>query len=202
MPDRSALWSVAGVVAAPVGSVWEALVASIPALAGEDVRALVHSTSPQVVNAALGDPLSDASIRVQVDPDRHCVTVEGQWWYRGETSVEPDERGSLVRIGFIISRLERADGWCGSYIDRTRRVSGTRTSSWCGRSGGGSDAMRTKSTERNRWCDRQWRFRAACCATKKLLYRCVLCGSPLPLLAGRCVLAVVELAAFAQATPL
>ena len=122
MPDRSPLWSVAGVVAAPVGSVWEALVASIPALAGQDVRALVHSTSPQVVDAALGDPLSDASIRVQVDPDRHCVTVEGQWWYRGETSVEPDERGSLVAHR-VYNIAPGASRWLVQFVHRQDEAS-------------------------------------------------------------------------------
>jgi hypothetical protein len=33
---------------------------------------------------------------VTVDRAGRAVTLQGEWWYRGVTSVEPDPRGSLV----------------------------------------------------------------------------------------------------------
>ncbi|MFI7597071.1 hypothetical protein [Actinoplanes sp. NPDC049681] len=35
-------------------------------------------------------------ITVTIDRAARSVVQQGEWWYRGVTSVEPDERGSLV----------------------------------------------------------------------------------------------------------
>jgi hypothetical protein len=37
-----------------------------------------------------------SKVTVTVDRALRSVTVQGEWWYRGVTGVEPDPRGSLV----------------------------------------------------------------------------------------------------------
>jgi hypothetical protein len=38
----------------------------------------------------------DAKISVTVERTLRSVTMQGEWWYRGVTEVQPDPRGSLV----------------------------------------------------------------------------------------------------------
>jgi NaMN:DMB phosphoribosyltransferase len=40
--------------------------------------------------------LEGSTITVTVDRAARSIAQQGEWWYRGVTSVEPDERGSLV----------------------------------------------------------------------------------------------------------
>ena len=37
-----------------------------------------------------------SKLTVRVDHTARSVTQEGEWWYRGVTSVEPDPRGSML----------------------------------------------------------------------------------------------------------
>jgi hypothetical protein len=37
-----------------------------------------------------------STITVTLDRAQRSIAQQGEWWYRGVTSVEPDERGSLV----------------------------------------------------------------------------------------------------------
>jgi hypothetical protein len=51
-------------------------------------------------DSADGDEFSvtqeGGKVTVTVDRALRSVTVQGEWWYRGVTGVEPDPRGSLV----------------------------------------------------------------------------------------------------------
>jgi hypothetical protein len=40
--------------------------------------------------------LEGSTITVTVDRGERWIAQQGEWWYRGVTSVEPDERGSVV----------------------------------------------------------------------------------------------------------
>jgi hypothetical protein len=40
--------------------------------------------------------LEGSTITVTLDRATRSIAQQGEWWYRGVTSVEPDERGSLV----------------------------------------------------------------------------------------------------------
>jgi len=40
--------------------------------------------------------LEGSTITVTLDRAARSIAQQGEWWYRGVTSVEPDERGSLV----------------------------------------------------------------------------------------------------------
>ena len=60
--------------------------------------------SPLAVTGALEDDHGDefavqqdgSRLTVTVDRTARSVTLQGEWWYRGVTRVEPDPRGSLV----------------------------------------------------------------------------------------------------------
>ncbi|TFB48743.1 hypothetical protein [Cryobacterium tagatosivorans] len=49
---------------------------------------------------AAGD---EAAGHVRADPERRLVVVEGDWWYRGEYRVLPEESGALVQYEVINS---------------------------------------------------------------------------------------------------
>jgi hypothetical protein len=55
-------------------------------------------------------------ITVTVDRDARSVSQQGEWWYRGVTSVEDDERGALV----VHRVLNVAEGhrWAVRFVSR------------------------------------------------------------------------------------
>ena len=57
-----------------------------------------------------------STVTVTVDRAARTVTQQGEWWYRGVTSVEPDPRGALVvhRI-FNIASGQR---WAVRFVSR------------------------------------------------------------------------------------
>ncbi|MFG1989382.1 hypothetical protein ACGFJ7_05280 [Actinoplanes sp. NPDC048988] len=57
-----------------------------------------------------------SKITVAVDRAARSVTIEGAWWYRGVTSVEPDDRGSLVR--FRMFNIAQGNGWAVRFVSR------------------------------------------------------------------------------------
>lgn len=85
---------MSGVVEAPAGRVWTALLELTPELSDRDREAVTR-------NAAAGQtylvrPPGAAKAGTEVDGQAHTVATQGEWWYRGVTSVEPHPRGSLV----------------------------------------------------------------------------------------------------------
>ena len=90
----SELLELHGVIEAPPDRVAEVLL---------DVRPGGRSpiaTRGEVTETDPGDDfvvVQDGSrLTVSVDRARRSVTLQGEWWYRGVTGVEPDPRGSLV----------------------------------------------------------------------------------------------------------
>ncbi|BCJ42996.1 hypothetical protein GCM10010168_02630 [Actinoplanes ianthinogenes] len=55
-------------------------------------------------------------LTVRVDRAARSVTREGEWWYRGVTSVQPDPRGSLV-IARILN-IARGNRWAVRWVAR------------------------------------------------------------------------------------
>jgi hypothetical protein len=55
-------------------------------------------------------------ITVAVDRAARSVTIEGAWWYRGVTSVEPDPRGS--RVVFRMFNIADGHGWAVRFVSR------------------------------------------------------------------------------------
>lgn len=55
-------------------------------------------------------------ITVRIDRATRSVSQEGEWWYRGVTSVEPDPRGSLVI--HRIYNVAEGNGWAVRFVSR------------------------------------------------------------------------------------
>lgn len=53
---------------------------------------------------------------VSVDRAARSVALQGEWWYRGVTSVEPDPRGS--RVVHRIFNVAQGNGWAVRFVSR------------------------------------------------------------------------------------
>ena len=67
-----------------------------------------------------GSPLT-----VSVDRARRSVALQGEWWYRGVTSVEPDPRGS--RVVHRVFNVAQGHGWAVRFVARGPLNSAPRT---------------------------------------------------------------------------
>jgi hypothetical protein len=78
------------------------------------------ATSGVVVDTEPGDDFAvvrDGSrLTVTVDRAARSVAQQGEWWYRGVTSVEPDPRGS--RVTYRIFNVAAAHGWAVRFVSR------------------------------------------------------------------------------------
>src|SRR3712207_6798464 len=80
--------------------------------------------SPLAVTGAVDAPDGDeftvvqdgSTITVVVDRARRSVSEQGEWWYRGVTSVEPDPRGSLVR--HHVYNVAEGNRWAVRFVSR------------------------------------------------------------------------------------
>jgi hypothetical protein len=60
--------------------------------------------------------LEGSTITVTLDRAARSITQQGEWWYRGVTGVEPDERGSLVR--YRIFNVAPGHRWAVRFVSR------------------------------------------------------------------------------------
>ncbi|GIF24378.1 hypothetical protein BJ973_007857 [Actinoplanes tereljensis] len=62
--------------------------------------------------------ITDRGSRITVTVDRaaRSVSRQGEWWYRGVTSVEPDPRGS--RVVHRIFNVAPKNGWAVRFVSR------------------------------------------------------------------------------------
>ena len=60
--------------------------------------------------------LEGSAMTVTVDRATRSISRQGEWWYRGVTSVEPDERGSLVR--YRIFNVAPGHRWAVRFVSR------------------------------------------------------------------------------------
>lgn len=86
-------WMVSGIVEAPVEQVWEVLLNGNPYLSTVDRETIARQAEPFAT--AVGNQ-TQGFMKVSVDKKAHSIAVEGQWWYRGVHTVEPDQKGSRV----------------------------------------------------------------------------------------------------------
>jgi hypothetical protein len=77
-------------------------------------------TGGVVVDSEPGDDFAvvrDGSrLTVTVDRAARSVAQQGEWWYRGVTSVEPDPRGS--RVTYRIFNVAQGHGWAVRFVSR------------------------------------------------------------------------------------
>ena len=57
-----------------------------------------------------------STITVTLDRAARSIAQQGEWWYRGVTSVEPDERGSLVL--YRIFNVAPGHRWAVRFVSR------------------------------------------------------------------------------------
>ena len=78
------------------------------------------ATGGEVAETDPGDEfvvVQDGSrMTVSVDRARRSVALQGEWWYRGVTSVEPDPRGS--RLVHRIFNVAPGHGWAVRFVAR------------------------------------------------------------------------------------
>ena len=102
-------WLARGVVEAPAATVFTALLEVGPT-AGARHRpdTLTDAGGVQRYQASIGEPGS--TITVEVDPRRHMLAVQGNWWYRGVYTVHEDPVGSRLeyRVHNIATHLRWA----------------------------------------------------------------------------------------------
>jgi hypothetical protein len=55
-------------------------------------------------------------LTVTVDRAARSVTQQGEWWFRGVTSVEPGERGSL--LVHRVFNVAQGHGWAVRFVAR------------------------------------------------------------------------------------
>jgi hypothetical protein len=60
--------------------------------------------------------LEGSTLTVTLDRAARSITQQGEWWYRGVTSVEPDERGSLVL--YRIFNVAPGHRWAVRFVSR------------------------------------------------------------------------------------
>ena len=78
------------------------------------------ATRGEVAETETGDDfvvvLDGSRLTVTVDRARRSVALQGEWWYRGVTSVEPDPRGS--RVVHRIFNVAQGRGWAVRFVAR------------------------------------------------------------------------------------
>jgi hypothetical protein len=60
--------------------------------------------------------LEGSTITVTLDRAARSIVQQGEWWYRGVTSVEPEERGSLVL--YRIFNVAPGHRWAVRFVSR------------------------------------------------------------------------------------
>ncbi|MCU7726779.1 hypothetical protein ODJ79_23870 [Actinoplanes sp. KI2] len=110
----SELLELHGVIEAPPDRVAEVLL---------DVRPGGRSPIAARGELAETDPGDDfvvtrdgSRLTVSVDRARRTVALQGEWWYRGVTSVEADPRGS--RVVHRIFNVAPSHGWAVRFVSR------------------------------------------------------------------------------------
>jgi hypothetical protein len=78
-----------------------------------DKQAAARAAGPEPFIAAGAQP---GGGRVEVDPRQHRIAVQGEWWYRGEYTVEPHPRGSLVV--YRVYNIAPGAGWWVAQLDQ------------------------------------------------------------------------------------
>jgi len=79
---------------------WEKILAETPYLSAEDRDLALREARLDRAPAAY-------AAGFHISPDLHVVVIQGGWWYRGVTAVQPD--GDGARITYVVVNV--APGW-------------------------------------------------------------------------------------------
>lgn len=103
-----------GVVEAPPDRVAELLLDVRPG--GRSPLATGGDVEETGVADAFVAVVKGSRMAVTVDREARSVALQGEWWYRGVTSVEPDPRGS--RVVHQIFNVAPGHGWAVRFASR------------------------------------------------------------------------------------
>jgi hypothetical protein len=107
------LLELRGIVEAPPDAVAEILLDVRPG--GRSPLAATGTAEPEQ-----GDvftlTVEGSKLTVAVDREARMVTVKGEWWYQGVTTVSDDERGTLVR--YRIFNVAPGQRWAVRFVSR------------------------------------------------------------------------------------
>ena len=96
-------WRVAGLVEAPVETVWNGL------LEANGLTQIVNAAQQRVI--VTEHPYEG---RTEIDLKTHTIMRQGHWWYRGVHSVEAHPRGSLIR--YDVYNIAPGIGWWAAQL--------------------------------------------------------------------------------------
>jgi hypothetical protein len=100
--------SVSGIVESTVQSVWQVLLNHGFGIPESERQALDQHTGPMPFIFTVGKP-GAGMIRFEVDKNNHQIAVQGEWWYRGVTSVTPTDKGAVIT--YQIYNIAPGLGW-------------------------------------------------------------------------------------------
>jgi hypothetical protein len=106
-------WRVAGVVEAPPERVWEVLLESSTILPDDEKAAIKRGPESVRYQTVLGRA-GEGRTYVEVNRLERSIAVQGEWWYRGVTSVRPDRRGSL--LCYDVYNIAPGVGWWAAQL--------------------------------------------------------------------------------------
>lgn len=105
-------WVVSGFVEAPVDKVWRGLLENTPNLTPQERAVLAGRNAAPITKTIAHE--GGGKMTLSVDPQRHSVTTQGEWWYRGVFSVEAHSRGSCVR--YSVFNIAPGIGWWAAQL--------------------------------------------------------------------------------------
>ena len=100
--------SISGVVESSVHSVWQAMLDHGFSIPDSDKQALNLHSEAAPFTFTIGKPGS-GKIHFEIDKIGHQIAVQGEWWYRGITSVAPVESGAIIT--YQIYNIAPGFGW-------------------------------------------------------------------------------------------
>jgi len=100
--------SVSAVIESSVQSVWQALLNHGFGIPDSERQALdLHSESTPFIYS-IGKP-GAGKIHFEIDKNKRQIVVQGEWWYRGVTSVAPTDKGAIIT--YQIYNIAPGIGW-------------------------------------------------------------------------------------------
>lgn len=129
--SRRLLWTVSGVVEAPVDDVADVLLRARAGEVDPDSWLLPHAsadhglvlTGGPVRFGVLPRAMSVPTMFIEVDPARRTLAVEGRWWFRGVYSLELHPAGTFVV--YRVYDIARTARWLVRLLLLQQRLSGT-----------------------------------------------------------------------------
>ena len=99
-------WTARGLIQAAPEQAWQALLDANPSLSPAERQKIAREDDPQRFTVTAGY----ARIHLEVDKQHRHLSQEGEWWYRGVQSIEPDARGSVL-VYQVVNIAPPASRW-------------------------------------------------------------------------------------------